>query len=128
MTSSSASSRSVADRFGFEFCTGHEDDILQNDEVNTVFIATRHDSHGYYVKKALEAEKNVFVEKPLCLKTEELTQIKNVYFSLITNNESQITSKSVPLLMIGYNRRFSPLTKMLKDKLDGWPHINDLSY
>ena len=121
MTSTSTSSRSVADRFGFEFCTGNEEDILQNDEINTVFIATRHDSHGYYVKKALEAGKNVFVEKPLCLTIEELEGIKLAYQLLITNNESQITSNGVPLLMVGYNRRFSPLTKMMKEKITTGP-------
>lgn len=81
MTSTSASSRSVADRFGFEFCTGNENDVLKNDGINTVFIATRHDSHGYYVKKALEAGKNVFVEKPLCLSEEELEEIVQIYNS-----------------------------------------------
>jgi len=117
MTSTSTSSRSVADRFGFECCTGQEDDILKSDEINTVFIATRHDTHGYYVRKALEAGKHVFVEKPLCLNEVELGQIKDTYYSLITNNESQITGNGLPLLMVGYNRRFSPLTKILKDKI-----------
>ena len=121
MTSTSTSSRSVADRFGFEFCTGQEDDILQNDEINTVFIATRHDSHGYYVKKALEAGKNVFVEKPLCLTIQELEEIKSAYERLITNNKSQITSNAVPLLMVGYNRRFSPLTQIIKEKITTGP-------
>jgi polar amino acid transport system substrate-binding protein len=128
MTSTSTSSRSVADRFGFEFCTGNEDDVLKNDEINTIFIATRHDSHGYYVKKALEAGKNVFIEKPLCLTAEELGQIVdllNSYNQKNNSNEdttqqingSRITSNGVPLLMVGYNRRFSPLTEILKDKM-----------
>ena len=46
LTASPSSSRSVADRFGFEFCTSKVEDILENDDINTVFIATRHDSHG----------------------------------------------------------------------------------
>lgn len=134
MTSSSASSRSVADRFGFEFCTGNAEDIIANEEINTVFIATRHDSHGRYVRDSLKAGKNVYVEKPLCLTEEELGQIKDTYYSLITNNlpreiyesksgsvfhrgESQITGNGLPLLMVGYNRRFSPLARMLKDKI-----------
>ena len=155
MTSTSTSSRSVADRYGFDFCTGNEDDILQNDEINTVFIATRHDSHGYYVKKALEAGKNVFVEKPLCLTIEEFEEIK-----LATDthrltpikvegeksrrsedekvereegervrkaeNDGSLSSKPLdlltsPLLMVGYNRRFSPLTKIMKEKITTGP-------
>jgi len=112
MTASSASSRTVADRYGFEFCTGQEDDILNNDEINTVFIATRHDTHGYYVKKALEAGKNVFVEKPLCLTIQELEEIKAAY---------QPSATSQQLLLVGYNRRFSPLTQVIKEKITTGP-------
>ena len=52
LTATSTSSRSVGDRFGFEFCTGNEKDILENKQINTVFIATRHDSHARYVLNA----------------------------------------------------------------------------
>lgn len=107
MTGTSTGSRSVADRFGFEFCTSKVEDILDNDEINTVFIATRHDSHGSYVINALKAGKNVFVEKPLCLKIEELEEIKEL-IGQGTKDESQ------NVLMVGYNRRFSPLSKILK--------------
>jgi len=110
MTSTSTSSRSVVDRYGFEFCTGNEDDILGDDGINTVFIATRHDSHGYYAKKALEAGKRVFVEKPLCLTEAELEEIK-----LATD------ACRLPLLMVGYNRRFSPLTNSIKEKMAQGP-------
>jgi predicted dehydrogenase len=106
MTATSAGSRSVADRFGFEFCTGNEDDILTNDQINTVFIATRHDTHGHYVKKALAARKHVFVEKPLCLCPEELSQIMEIY-----------TPLPLPYLMVGFNRRFASLTTTLLDKI-----------
>lgn len=81
MTNSGTTSKRVAEKFGFEFCTGNEDDILGDDGVNAVFIATRHDSHAYYVKKAIEAGKNVFVEKPLCLNLEELVEIQAAHGS-----------------------------------------------
>jgi polar amino acid transport system substrate-binding protein len=110
LTSTSTSSRSVADRYGFEFCTGDEDDILQDNGINTIFIATRHDSHGYYAKRALDAEKKVFVEKPLCLTQEEL---KKIELSTATNRFS--------FLMVGYNRRFSPLTAIIKEKMPKGP-------
>jgi predicted dehydrogenase len=105
MTSTSTSSRSVADRFGFEFCTSKVDDILENDEINTVFIATRHDSHADYTIKAMKAGKHVFVEKPLCLTPEQLEEIKKCYEQRSANHQ---------LLMVGYNRRFSPLSDLLK--------------
>ncbi len=106
LTATSTSSRSVAERFGFEFCTGEENDILEKNDINTIFIATRHGSHADYVIKALNQGKNVFVEKPLCLTLSELEQIKELY-----NNSTHI-----PQLMVGYNRRFSPLVQKLKSQ------------
>jgi len=108
MTASGTGSRSAGERYGFEFCTSNEEDIFQNDEINTVFIATRHDTHARYVKKALAAEKHVFVEKPLCLTAEELEEILQIYTSELTTRNSEL------LLMVGYNRRFSPLTRTIK--------------
>ena len=68
----------MAERFRFEFCTTNEKDIIENDDINTVFIATRHDSHAHYVMKALKAGKHVFTEKPLCLNEDELGQIAEI--------------------------------------------------
>jgi polar amino acid transport system substrate-binding protein len=101
MTASGTGSRSVGERYGFEFCTGDEKDILENPEINTVFIATRHDSHADYVLKALKSGKHIFVEKPLCLTESELHEIKDFYLTLDTRH------LTLPLLMVGYNRRFS---------------------
>jgi predicted dehydrogenase/threonine dehydrogenase-like Zn-dependent dehydrogenase len=115
MTASGTSSRSVADRFGFEFCTGDEKDIFATDEINTVFIATRHDSHAAYILKALNAGKHVFVEKPLCINELELNDIRNLYLKLNTSHLKP------PILMVGYNRRFSPLAAMIRDELGGGP-------
>jgi predicted dehydrogenase len=108
MTSSGTSSRSVAERFGFDFCTSDEKDILGNDDINAVFIATRHDSHANFVIKAIEAGKNVFVEKPLCLTEAQLNTIAETY------NTKYNSPKPFPLLMVGFNRRFAPLSKKLK--------------
>lgn len=112
MTATPLSSRSVADRFGFAFCTSREQDILDSEKINAVFIATRHDSHGSFVKKALTAGKHVFVEKPLCLTLNELKEIKSLY---------QRYTESPQLLMVGYNRRFSPLSQIIKKKIAGSP-------
>lgn len=106
LTSSGTTSKRVAERFAFEFCTSKEDDILITESVNTVFIATRHDSHADYVIKSLSAGKHVFVEKPLCLKKEELDKIIEIKIS--SPNKQ---------LCVGYNRRFSPLSTLLKKHL-----------
>ncbi len=75
LTNNGTTSKRVAERFGFEFCTSNEKDILQNPDINTLFIATRHDSHAQYVLKGLQAGKHIFVEKPLCLTPAELDRI-----------------------------------------------------
>ena len=115
MTSSGTSSRSVAERFKFEFCTADEKDIIENETINTVFIATRHDSHAHYVMKALRAGKHVFTEKPLCLNEEELSDIAE-----ICNPEPE-TLNPEPILMVGYNRRFSPFAKIIKEQFGDGP-------
>ncbi len=108
LTNTGTTSKRVAEKFKFQFCASQESDIL-NENTNTVFIATRHDSHGPYVLKALQSDKHVFVEKPLCLKEEEL------------NNIVELKNKSNKTVMIGFNRRFSPLTKKLKKSLGNNP-------
>ena len=114
MTTSGTSSRSVAERFGFKFCTGNEKDILEGENINTVFIATRHDSHAEFVLKTLKAGKHVFVEKPLCLTVQELKEI-----SELLAESSKL--KGQRILMVGYNRRFSPLTLMIKEEFGDGP-------
>jgi polar amino acid transport system substrate-binding protein len=126
MTATSTSSRSVAERYGFEFCTGNEKDILEDENINTVFIATRHDSHAEFVLKALKAGKHVFVEKPLCLTAEELSQIVdllNRQANISNGNSTQQLDDSTnrPILMVGYNRRFSPLAQMIKEAFGEGP-------
>jgi len=115
MTISSTGSRSVADRFGFEFCTGNAEDILDNKDINTVFIATRHNTHGEYTIAALKAGKNVFVEKPLCLTDDELNEIRSFFAS------AQTSSVSCPHLMVGFNRRFSSLSRILRKNFPPGP-------
>jgi predicted dehydrogenase/threonine dehydrogenase-like Zn-dependent dehydrogenase len=114
MARSGSSSRYSAEKFGFEFCTSDEKDIFGNDEINTVFIATRHNTHAEYVKKALLAGKNVFVEKPLCLSARELEEIAVLF-------NQRCESEGGPLLMVGFNRRFSPLIELLKSRLGSGP-------
>jgi polar amino acid transport system substrate-binding protein len=110
MTNSGTTSKRVAERFGFEFCTSQSAEILNDTSINTVFIATRHDSHAGYVVEALEAGKHVFVEKPLCLTAEELDEIRG---ALGRHNDRH--------LMVGFNRRFAPLALELKQRLGSGP-------
>ncbi|MGI6417593.1 MAG: bi-domain-containing oxidoreductase [Thermoguttaceae bacterium] len=110
LTSSGTTSKRVAERFGFERCASRIGDILDCGEVNTVFVATRHDSHAEYVKQALEAGKHVFVEKPLCLTIGELEEIAEIH-----------RARPELHLMVGFNRRFAPLVRELKSRLGAGP-------
>ncbi len=94
--------RYAADKYGFNYCTDKADGIIADENINTVFIATRHNLHAEYVIKALKKEKNVFVEKPLAFTAAELAEINEVYHSLLTTHHPS------PRLMVGFNRRFSP--------------------
>ncbi len=85
--------------------------LLNNPEINTVVIATRHNSHAGLVIDALKAGKHVFVEKPLAINHEELKEIEAFY------SQSNIKNSTSPLLMVGFNRRFSPQVQKMKELL-----------
>ena len=94
--------RYAADKYGFNYCTDKADEIIEDENINTVFITTRHNLHAEYVIKALKKGKNVFVEKPLALTLSELEEIHRVYQSIVK------AGSLTPRLMVGFNRRFSP--------------------
>lgn len=89
---------------GFARATADVDSLFTDPAINTVAIATRHDSHAALAVRALAAGKHVFVEKPLALTLEELAELETVH------------ARSDRLLMVGFNRRFAPLVQKM-DKL-----------
>jgi len=93
-------------KFGFQYATSSEDEIINDPKVNTVAILTRHDTHADLVVKALKAGKNVFVEKPLAINSVQLSAISK-----------QLKATSQSLLTVGFNRRFSPLAQNLKSSI-----------
>ncbi|MGB9628346.1 MAG: bi-domain-containing oxidoreductase [Thermodesulfobacteriota bacterium] len=109
------SSNYIGKRYGFDYCSTDPYEILNDPEIDLVMILTRHGSHAHWVCEALKAGKNVFVEKPLCLNKEQLNQIISTYSSLFTHHSS------LPLLMVGFNRRFSPFARWLKERFAGTP-------
>jgi predicted dehydrogenase len=80
--------------------------MLNDPEINTIVISTRHNTHYRMTVEALEAGKHVFVEKPLCLRPEELSEVEAAYRK---NQNLQ--------LMVGFNRRFSPHAIKMKSLL-----------
>jgi predicted dehydrogenase/threonine dehydrogenase-like Zn-dependent dehydrogenase len=101
--------KTIAEQYNAHYATCNIDDILNDKDIDLVLIATRHNLHGEYVLKALNAGKNVFVEKPLCIKEEDLKDIKEFYDLKLKTENSKL-----PLLMIGFNRRFSKYTQEAK--------------
>jgi predicted dehydrogenase len=109
-TSGGLSAGDVASRFGFARTAASADDVLASDDVDAVVIATRHASHARLAAAALAAGKAVFVEKPLALTEEELEEV-----------ERALGAGGV--LMVGFNRRFAPLTERLRSELAGIPDL-----
>ncbi|MDB2681500.1 bi-domain-containing oxidoreductase [Opitutales bacterium] len=103
----------LAKKFGFEQALTDNDAIFNDPEINTVFITTRHANHGALVLKALQAGKHVFVEKPLAIHREEVEAIQTFFSDPPSTLSSQPSALS-PLLMVGFNRRFSPLVRKMK--------------
>jgi len=93
-------------KFGFQYATSSDDEILNDPNINTVAILTRHDSHADLVVKALKAGRHVFVEKPLAINSNQLSVISK-----------QLAKTDNYLLMTGFNRRFAPLAGQLKSSI-----------
>lgn len=106
-SSGGVSASHCARKFGFGGASTDPAAVLGDDEITALVVATRHDTHARFVIDGLRAAKAVFVEKPLCLTAEELTEIDAAYRAC-----------AAPLLMVGYNRRFAPLVVEAKKRLD----------
>ena len=97
--------------FGFEEAAAEVDRVFEDDEIDTVFILTPHDSHADLACRGLEAGKNVFVEKPLAVTPEQLERIEFTYESAATQDGGP------PILHVGFNRRFSPYVRKMRELL-----------
>lgn len=95
-------------KFGFEYCATDHCELLADPEIDLVFILTRHGSHASLVTEAIRAGKHVFVEKPLALNVWQLSEIVGTF------NDRDCNSQ--PALMVGFNRRFSPFSRWLKER------------
>ena len=89
-------------QFDFERVTSNVDDIFDDPEIDTIFVLTRHDSHGPLALRALEAGKHLFVEKPLAIAEAELDAIEQA---------------SGGMVMVGFNRRFAPLAVEVRERV-----------
>jgi predicted dehydrogenase/threonine dehydrogenase-like Zn-dependent dehydrogenase len=121
VSGSGLSGSSAADRYGFDYCSTDEQEVLNDPAINTVAILTRHNLHARQVVAGLKARKHVFVEKPLCLNEKELEEIKSTYQGVREGIAGEAVGSSAaiqsPLLAVGFNRRFAPFVVELKKHL-----------
>lgn len=96
------------EKAGFANASTDTQALLENPQINTAVIVTQHNSHAYFTQQALQHGKHVFVEKPLAITKEELAKVEAAY--------RQTEGKQ--LLMLGFNRRFSPQIQKMKSLLN----------
>jgi predicted dehydrogenase/threonine dehydrogenase-like Zn-dependent dehydrogenase len=97
-------------KFGFQYAASNDDEIINDPNVNTVAILTRHDTHAELVVKALKAGKHVFVEKPLAINSNQLSVISKQLLKMSPRRHGDAENC---ILTTGFNRRFSPLAQSL---------------
>ena len=99
VSATGVSATHAAKKFGFEWAATDPEELLQDGEINTLFVVTRHNLHAAMAAAALKAGKHVYVEKPVALDPDELAAIGEAY------------RQSADLqLAVGFNRRFAPHT------------------
>lgn len=104
-SSGGLSSTIMAKRHNIAKSTSNYKEILDDSDVDLVFVTTKHNMHGSMVLESIKANKSVFVEKPLALNETELQAIISEY------NERRVN------VSVGFNRRFAPLAKKMKTLL-----------
>ena len=109
-TAKGMSAEHTGRRSGFAFATTDAEELWKDKQTQAVFIATQHHLHAGMVIAALRAGKHVFVEKPLCIRAEELNEIASIVQEL---------GDRCPILTVGFNRRFAPATRELRRFFEG---------
>lgn len=104
-TSGSTSAGQTIKKYDFKYSTTDYKKLLEDKEIDLIIIATPHNTHAKFAIEALDAGKHVYVEKPLAINMEQLEQVKEAY------------ERNFQHLIVGFNRRFSPFAKWIKEQL-----------
>ncbi|MGH9730008.1 MAG: bi-domain-containing oxidoreductase [Candidatus Acidiferrales bacterium] len=97
-------------KFAFARASTNAADLFAQKEINTLVIATRHDSHAQLVSEALRSGRHVYVEKPLALSREQLAGVETAY-------AESAAQGAAPIILVGFNRRFSPHVQRMREIL-----------
>jgi predicted dehydrogenase/threonine dehydrogenase-like Zn-dependent dehydrogenase len=103
----------TARRWGAAYCATDVQEVLRDPEIDAVIIATRHNLHTTMALEALRAGKHVLLEKPLSLTQAELAEVGQFF------SEAAAASMPTPILLTGFNRRFSPHARRVRQWLAG---------
>ncbi|WP_259086024.1 bi-domain-containing oxidoreductase [Salinibacter ruber] len=106
VTATGPSAEKKAEKFGFGYCTTEAEEVFSDEEIDAVFIATRHSTHAEFSVRGLEAGKHVFVEKPMVVEPDQLDAVIGAY--------EEANARRSTGLMVGLNRRFAPMVADLK--------------
>jgi predicted dehydrogenase/threonine dehydrogenase-like Zn-dependent dehydrogenase len=106
-SSGGVSATIVGKREGFRRATTDADTLLGNELIDTIVVTTRHDTHASWTRRALEAGKHVFVEKPLALDDEDVDRI------------AATLERSSAIMCVGFNRRYAPMAVRAREALRG---------
>jgi predicted dehydrogenase/threonine dehydrogenase-like Zn-dependent dehydrogenase len=107
-------------KFGFAKASTSTAELFAHKEINTLVIATRHDSHARLAAEALRSGRHVYVEKPLALNREQLAEVETAYAEAVAQG-------SAPIMLVGFNRRFSPHVQRMREMLRGTQGPKSLS-
>lgn len=101
-TASGLNAKSTADKYKIPKIYSDYQTLLDDSSINTVFVLTRNSTHAPITLDAIKKGKNVFVEKPLAVTTEEIDKVEESW------------KQSNNLVMVGFNRRYAPFTQEIK--------------
>ena len=104
-SSGGVSAAIVGKREGFRRATTDADALLGNELIDTIVVTTRHDTHASWTRRALEAGKHVFVEKPLAL---DMVYVERIAAAL---------ERSTTIMCVGFNRRYAPMAIRAREAL-----------
>ena len=121
MSRTGHSAANLAKQFGANYSTTEFTEVLRDPEVDAVLISTRHNLHASMCLQALQAGKHVLVEKPLALTQADLLAVEGFYHSVGAGVKA-------PVLLTGFNRRFSPVAQRMKQLVAGRTNPMILNY
>lgn len=98
-----------------EVLTTNYQEILNDAEIDAIFICSPTNTHATIIKEAAAAGKHIFCEKPVSFSVEE------------TEEALAVVKQAGVKLQVGFNRRFDPdfrkVRRLVRDGEIGMPHV-----